>query len=227
MIHTDKLFIVYMHTAPNDKKYIGITSVSPTKRWGYKGHRYIYAKNGEITHFGRAILKYGWDNIKHEILFSDMSREEACLKEKELIKKYKTSNYEFGYNKTSGGESFEFTEDVKKRMFRWTKEMKYPEEARKKIAESHRGKKLSKEHIEKIRKTKISQHRHLTEEEKENLSRHNKGKKYPKGKHINSGCFVKGHIPVTKGKKMGDDFRMKIMEGKRKAKERKLEKMNG
>lgn len=221
MIHTDKTFIVYMHTSPSGKRYVGITSVSPAKRWGYKGSRYIYAKNKEITHFGRAILKYGWDNFSHEILFTDLSREEACKKEKEVIKKYRTNEYDFGYNKTSGGESFLFTEDVKKRMFRWTPDREYPEEARKKAAESLRGRKLPKEQVEKIRKTKLSMHIHLTEEQKEHLSKIQKGKKYPKGEHINSGCFQKGHIGYNKGKKMNDEFRAKIKEGIRKAKERR------
>ena len=221
MIHTDKKFIVYMHTTPCGKRYVGITSVSPAKRWGHNGSRYIYAKNREITHFGRAIMKYGWDNILHEIISSDLSREDACNLEKELIKEYKTDNWEHGYNKTSGGESFVFTEEVKKHMFRWTSEREYPEEARKKLSEFHKGRKHSKEHIEKMRQTKLSMHIHLTEEQKEHLSKINKGKKYPKGEHINSGCFKKGHVGYNKGKNMSDEFRTKIKEGIRKAKERK------
>ena len=209
-----------MHTTPNGKRYVGITSVSTKERWGYKGSRYIYAKNKEITHFGRAILKYGWDNIQHEIIFSDLSREDACQKEKELIKKYKTDQVKFGYNKTSGGESFNFTDDVKQRMFRWEKGM-YPEYAKKKISIAHRGRKKPREQIEKMRQTKLSMHIHLTQEQKEHLSKIQKGKKYPKGEHVNSGCFKVGHIGYSKGTKRDDEFRKKVKEGIKRAKELK------
>lgn len=95
---TQKTYSVYIHTTPNGKKYIGITTQKPEDRWinglGYK-------KN---THFYRAIKKYGWNNINHEILFVNLLESEATEIEKELIKKYKTMNPNYGYNSTSGGE---------------------------------------------------------------------------------------------------------------------------
>lgn len=95
---TQKTYSVYIHTTPNDKKYVGITTQKPEDRWinglGYK-------KN---THFYRAIKKYGWNNINHEILFVNLLESEATEIEKELIKKYKTMNPNYGYNSTSGGE---------------------------------------------------------------------------------------------------------------------------
>ena len=55
------MYVVYKHTTPSGKVYIGITGLKPERRWrngnGYKDNE----------HFYRAILKYGWDNIKHEI----------------------------------------------------------------------------------------------------------------------------------------------------------------
>lgn len=46
------IYYVYMHIAPNNKKYIGITKQKPIKRWLYgKG----YQKQG---YFYNAILKY-------------------------------------------------------------------------------------------------------------------------------------------------------------------------
>lgn len=91
-------YTVYMHVCPNNKKYIGITKQIPEKRWksgvGYRTQE----------HFKRAIKKYGWENIKHFILFTNLTKEEACNKEIELIKKYKSNNYKYGYNVTSGGE---------------------------------------------------------------------------------------------------------------------------
>ena len=92
-----KLFVVYKHTSPNGKVYIGITSQNPIERWrGGKGYK-------TNPHFWNAIVKYGWDNFKHEILFTDLTKEEAEQKEIELIAFYKSNCSEFGYNISSGG----------------------------------------------------------------------------------------------------------------------------
>lgn len=54
----------------------------------------------ENPHFFRAIVKYGWDNFEHEILFEGLSEDEAYEKEKELIRKHKSNLYEFGASRT-------------------------------------------------------------------------------------------------------------------------------
>ena len=42
----DKLFSVYVHIAPNGKRYYGITSREPHRRWGngngYRQNRHFY-----------------------------------------------------------------------------------------------------------------------------------------------------------------------------------------
>lgn len=89
---------VYMHTSPSGKRYIGITSEkNPRERWGRDGCKY------DSLRFGGAVKKYGWDNIKHEILFSGLSKDEAVAKEVELIGQYKTMNRKYGYNASPGG----------------------------------------------------------------------------------------------------------------------------
>lgn len=89
-------YIVYIHTFPNRKKYVGITSQEINRRWrngkGYEGQP-VY----------EAIKKYGWNNIKHEILFTNLTKEEAETKEKELIKEFGTKSHENGYNIENGG----------------------------------------------------------------------------------------------------------------------------
>lgn len=91
-------YSVYMHLFPNGKRYIGITANSLKRRWargiGYKGQPRVY----------RAIKKYGWENIKHIVLFEGLTKEEACKKERDLIKKYKTTDIKYGYNISLGGE---------------------------------------------------------------------------------------------------------------------------
>lgn len=100
----EKKWIVYVHIFPNTKKYFGITSKNPELRW-QNGTGY------EKTHqpvMYNAIQKYGWENIQHKILFTNLTKEEAQEKEKELIKKYKTNCHKYGdiygYNMTDGGE---------------------------------------------------------------------------------------------------------------------------
>ena len=89
-------FCVYKHSAPNEKVYIGITGREPIERWR-NGNGYV-----DQPKFYKAILKYGWENIKHEIIYSSLTMEEACEKEKELIKKY--DSVKNGYNCSTGGE---------------------------------------------------------------------------------------------------------------------------
>lgn len=92
-------YCVYRHTCPNGKVYIGITCKKPQYRWA-EGYGY---KNNE--HFFRAIIKYGWDNIAHEILFDSLTKKEAEAKEIELIAEYKSTSEKYGYNISSGGEN--------------------------------------------------------------------------------------------------------------------------
>lgn len=93
----DSEFCVYRHTSPSGKIYIGITSLTPERRWnkgvGYKSQPYFY----------NAILKYGWDNIKHEILYSNLTYDEACSWEKYLIELHGTTDPNYGYNISAGG----------------------------------------------------------------------------------------------------------------------------
>jgi hypothetical protein len=72
--------------------------MNPEYRWNHgKG----YIKN---QYFYRAIQKYGWNNFQHEILFSGLTKKEACDKEIELIELHNSTNPELGYNVSSGGD---------------------------------------------------------------------------------------------------------------------------
>lgn len=94
-------YLVYRHTnLVNNKIYIGITQQNAEKRWS-RGHGYQ-----RQPHFRDAIKKYGWNNFKHEVLFDNLSKEEAIEKEIELIAKYKSNDREYGYNISKGGETY-------------------------------------------------------------------------------------------------------------------------
>lgn len=53
--------------------------------------------------FYNAIQKYGWGNFKSVVLLEGLSKEEADIFEIELISKYNTTNDEYGYNLSKGG----------------------------------------------------------------------------------------------------------------------------
>jgi len=141
-----KNWTVYMHTTPSGKRYIGITSQGVKDRW----------KNGygyEEGYFRNAILKYGWSNIQHEILFSGLSEEEAKAKETELIAEYKTMDRDYGYNRTAGGDGCAgliHSEESKLKMSIAQKGKKHSEKSRRKISESNKGRIVSEETRRKI-----------------------------------------------------------------------------
>lgn len=141
-------YTVYKHTSPSGKVYIGITKLGVERRW-QGGRNYKTS-----THFNNAIAKYGWDNIKHEVLYDGLSREDAENKEIELIKKYDSTNPEKGYNIERGGNT-----------------PKMSEETRAKISKALKGR-------------KCPDRRKHTEEEKRAISEKLKGRKSPmKGRH--------------------------------------------
>ena len=119
MNYKDDKFIVYKHTSPSGKSYIGITHQKPNLRWRSKGQGYK-----QCTVFYTAIMKYGWENFQHEILFENLSYEEASEKEKEMIIKY-NSLVPHGYNIDEGGysgtkfkkEVIAFNEELKCRLY--------------------------------------------------------------------------------------------------------------
>lgn len=107
----DKKYTIYMHTSPSMKRYIGITSQDPIRRWKSDGSGYK-----EQPYFWNAIQKYGWDNFKHEIILQNETLEYACAVEKCLIQHYKTYDKLHGYNLTLGGEGRLLTDEQKKEL---------------------------------------------------------------------------------------------------------------
>lgn len=120
-----KLYTVYKHTSPSGKVYIGITSKKPEYRWNHgRGYKEI-----DQPVFYRAIKKYGWDNITHEILYSGLQEKDAKNLEISLIKQYKSLG--LSYNITDGGDGF--------RGATHRKGKKASEETKRKMREARRG----------------------------------------------------------------------------------------
>lgn len=147
-----KKFYVYVHVCPNGKCYVGCTTrVKPELRWA-EGKGYWYNK-----HFSKAILKYGWDNITHEVFEVD-SAEEMYRKEVELISFYHSNDPRYGYNHSSGGEKGALgcirSEEYRKKQSEARKGKSLGEETKKKMSEAKKGKPRSEEFRKKMSETR-------------------------------------------------------------------------
>lgn len=137
-------FVIYRHTSPSGRVYIGQTCRKPEYRWnngdGYK----------ECTLFFKAINKYGWENIKHEILYDHLDQLNANLIEEDLIYYYKSMN--MSYNLQNGGDNksgwHKTPEAIEKTRQVWIGR-KHSEESKEKIRLAKLGKKQTAEVVEK------------------------------------------------------------------------------
>ena len=168
-----KNWTIYEHITPSGKRYIGITSKENAKK------RWRDGKGYKNTLFGKAIEKYKWENIQHNILFNDLTEKEAKWLENYLICYYRTyvgfKDDCKGYNCTLGGDGQVGWEPTK--------------ETREKIGKSGKGRpspRKGKHHSTEAKK-KISESRkgiHLTEETRHKQSESRKGLPCPtKGMH--------------------------------------------
>lgn len=174
----NELFIVYKHTSPSNKVYIGITKQKTYKRWR-GGCGYLHN-----MFFKAAINKYGWSNFKHEILYENLSQEEAMQLEIQLIAEYNSTNHKCGYNITKGG-------DLRGPVTELT---------RKKLSDSHKNIHPSEESL---RKRSETMKKYLqTPEAKEKWRKANKGRKFSEETKNKISEALKGHsvLDITKAK---------------------------
>jgi group I intron endonuclease len=182
-------YCVYKHTFPNGKVYIGITKLKPEKRWN---HGRGYDTQPLIS---RAIKKYGWENIEHEIIFEGLSQEEAEQKEIELIKQYNSNKKEFGYNIANGGNCIGTVS----------------EETKKKISELQKGKKASKETKCQMSKAQKERWNNIGSKELKEKFRNNMlGDKNPFYNKSHSEEVKKNLSELHKGKHLSEETKKKI-----------------
>lgn len=176
-------YLVYKHTSPSGKVYIGITSKTAFRRWN-NGRGYL----GSV--FYNAIRKYGWNNIKHEILYKNLTQQEAVSIEHDLILQYDSTNKKKGYNVVPGGglgiKGYKFTEEQKKKLSESHKGKKYTEAQREALEKRRgkpsplKGKKRPPEVVEKNRLARIEWNKThtISEETREKLRRTHGGKNH-------------------------------------------------
>lgn len=127
------MYSLYIHTSPSKKRYVGITKLKPERRRS-NGRGY-----SESPAFRNAINKYGWDNIHHDIVATNLSKDDAERLEQLFIAVLRTQNPLYGYNCEAGG-------NVGKEV---------SEESRRRNSEAHKGEKnymYGKHHTEESRK---------------------------------------------------------------------------
>lgn len=116
----------------------------------------------------KAILKYGWDNIKHQVLFTNLTEARAKNLEKDLIRHYK--NLGISYNITDGGDGTlgkPCPEELRRRLSEERRGV-IPWKAIKEAAKVNKGKKKGprdRRIIEKVRATRLLNGKKCTKEQ--------------------------------------------------------------
>lgn len=97
------MIIIYCHTSPSGKRYVGQTKRTMAKRWA--SHVYDATHPcGQCPTFYRAIRKYGAAAFAHEVLETVETREAANEAEARWIAKLGT-RAPAGYNLSAGGDA--------------------------------------------------------------------------------------------------------------------------
>lgn len=146
-----KFWTIYEHISPSGKIYVGITSKkSLNARWE-GGNGYIRCKL-----FYKAIQKYGWDNIEHNVIATGLGEKTAKNMERDLIAFYKARG--ISYNITDGGDGIvgvPKSDLQRKTVGNIWKGKQIPSAIREKMSKAHLGVPLNKAHKDNIRKSKI------------------------------------------------------------------------
>lgn len=132
--------------------------------------------------FGRAIIKYGWNNIEHKVLYEGLNQKEAELIEEDLIYYYKSINKSYNVDNGSCSSIYKRTEETKKKLSDSLKKKWKEPEFREKmdlVSAKRRGTKwtLTETRIETLkRKEEIKlekQQKHIIKEESRKILEYN------------------------------------------------------
>jgi len=160
--------IIYCYTSPSGKQYVGQTWEEGRRKWFHK------SRHSECYALKHAINKYGYDNLKYEVLHSGIVTQEEMDSLECLEIEQRNTLAPNGYNLNSGGSRGRWSEESKAKASRSHTGKIKSEETRRKISEAHMGKVFSPETRKKMGDTHRG--KPLSEETKEKLSIALKGK---------------------------------------------------
>lgn len=176
-----------------------------------KNQRYKETKQSRNQYF-KNIIEKEKDNVASEILYNNLTEQEAWELERKLIREYKAkgeckTNFHEGGNGGNTGcydnpeRSAKLSAAAKKRIGKLNPMFgkHHTEETKEKIRQANLGKKLTPEHIKKLRIANTG--RKKTQAELDFITKLNKGKKMPKEtkeKMMNSLCPYEYQVYLNK-----------------------------
>lgn len=132
------MFSLYtLHNKNNGKLYVGQTSTSLAKRW--RQHLAV-ARFGSPYYISKAIRKHGPDVFEMDEISSGLTKEQVNNLEKVWIILLQSSEAQYGYNCTLGGDGVIPNEETRYKMGNGARGVIRSAETREKIAAGHRGK---------------------------------------------------------------------------------------
>jgi len=176
--------LIYKATFPNQKCYIGQTVDFENRKSSHKSCSFNENNVSYNYPFSKAVRKYGWENIKWEILNENLpNKEHMDMWERLWIFVENSNDPKFGYNITIGGEGLGHGEDHPNFGKPVNLGNKFSEEHKKKLSiakigkpSNSKGKPRTEETKQKMRKPRSEEFRKkltgrkLSEEHKRKLS---------------------------------------------------------
>lgn len=189
------MYLIYRHTSPSGKSYIGLTSNLYYRTW-----RHLRSDSGCIA-FKNAIQKYGFDSFTTDILAKNLTLEEANILEEQYILEYNTLSPN-GYNLHTGGNHHQVSEETRQKISIKMKEINKSRKGIKRdptILEKRKQTNLERYGTTYGRYSDINYSRGCSEETKRKLSEKAKGRKHTEEtkKKLSEGSPNKGKIPMN------------------------------
>ena len=168
-------YSVYQHVTPDGMYYFGATQ-NVKKRWRGNGIQY------KGTSLYPYIEKFGWDNIKHIILFENQSKEDALKIEDSLIisgweKGNCINKIRSGYIRKEEGYFQQYYEENKQQILEQQKQYyETNKDKKRQYREQNKNKirKYQKQYREKNKEKKREQHKQYYEENKQQMREQHK-----------------------------------------------------
>ena len=192
------MYLIYKHTSPSGKSYIGQTNDIDRRN---RDHNRSYSG---CTAFCNAIQKYGWNSFTHEILIDNLTLEQANILEEHFIAQYNTLSPN-GYNLTTGGNNRLLSEETKQKIRQARLGIKRSEETKRRMSIANIGKKVSIETKQKLVEVRKN-------ESNDTKSRRNEASKLAKQTAIYSEEFRQKIRDIRLGTTRSEETKQKISE---------------